>query len=148
MSVNSKMTAIADAIREKTGDTALLTLDGMAAAIAGLELGSTDEMEIGTATATTNNALTITHSLASAPFFAFIYKRAGSIDDNRIIACGYRARDLTDFGYESATSFGMLQSKSSISMTCNASANQIVFSIDDGSSAFFSESYVYAVGII
>ena len=33
MSVNSKMTAIADAIREKTGGTDALTLDGMAAAI-------------------------------------------------------------------------------------------------------------------
>lgn len=33
MSVAEKMTAIADAIREKTGGTDLLTLDGMAAAI-------------------------------------------------------------------------------------------------------------------
>lgn len=36
MSVNEKMTAIADAIRAKTGGTALLTLDGMARAIAGI----------------------------------------------------------------------------------------------------------------
>lgn len=33
MSVNEKMTAIADAIREKTGGTDALTLDGMAAAV-------------------------------------------------------------------------------------------------------------------
>lgn len=37
MSVNSKMTAIADAIRSKTGGTAALTLDQMAEAITGLE---------------------------------------------------------------------------------------------------------------
>ena len=39
MSVNEKMTAIADAIRTKTGGTDSLTLDGMAEAINGLEIG-------------------------------------------------------------------------------------------------------------
>lgn len=39
MSVNSKMTAIADAIREKTGESGTLTLDAMAAAIAAIEAG-------------------------------------------------------------------------------------------------------------
>ena len=39
MSVNSKMAAIADAIREKTGESGTLTLDAMAAAIAGIEAG-------------------------------------------------------------------------------------------------------------
>ena len=39
MSFNSKMTAIADAIRTKTGETDSLTLDGMAEAINGLEIG-------------------------------------------------------------------------------------------------------------
>lgn len=43
MSVNEKMTAIADAIREKTGDTELLTLDDMATEIPRVyESGSTD----------------------------------------------------------------------------------------------------------
>ena len=37
--VNEKMTAIADAIRAKTGGTDPLTLDGMATAIAGIETG-------------------------------------------------------------------------------------------------------------
>lgn len=39
MSIYSKMTAIADAIREKTGGTDPLTLDAMAEAIAGIEAG-------------------------------------------------------------------------------------------------------------
>ena len=47
MSVNSKMTAIADAIRSKTGDTAKLSLDEMAVAIAGIEAGGGGET-IGT----------------------------------------------------------------------------------------------------
>ena len=39
MSVNEKMTAIANAIRGKTGGTDPLTLDQMAEAIAGIESG-------------------------------------------------------------------------------------------------------------
>ena len=39
MSINSKMTAIADAIRSKTGNTAKLSLDTMAEAIAGIKVG-------------------------------------------------------------------------------------------------------------
>lgn len=38
-SVNEKMTAIANAVRGKTGGTEPLTLDGMAAAIAGIQTG-------------------------------------------------------------------------------------------------------------
>lgn len=40
MSVNAKMTAIADAIRAKTGGTASLSLDQMAAEIAGITTGN------------------------------------------------------------------------------------------------------------
>lgn len=40
MSVNSKMTAIANAIRAKTGGTSALTLDQMATEIAGIQTGS------------------------------------------------------------------------------------------------------------
>lgn len=40
MSIKSAMTAIADAIRSKTGESGTLTLNQMAAAIAGLEIGS------------------------------------------------------------------------------------------------------------
>lgn len=48
MSVKEKMTAIADAIREKTGGTEALTLDAMTAEIAGIETGGdyTDEQMI------------------------------------------------------------------------------------------------------
>ena len=48
MSVNSKMTAIADAIRGKTGGTDPLTLDQMATEIAGIEAGggASDAVEL------------------------------------------------------------------------------------------------------
>lgn len=45
MSVNSKMTAIADAIRAKTGGTATLTLDQMAEEINGITVGSDETTE-------------------------------------------------------------------------------------------------------
>lgn len=41
--VNDKLTAIADAIRAKTGGTDALTLDGMATAIAGIQTGGSTE---------------------------------------------------------------------------------------------------------
>lgn len=45
MSVNEKMTAIADAIRAKTGGTEALTLDQMATAIGGIQTGSNPLLE-------------------------------------------------------------------------------------------------------
>ena len=47
MSVNSKMTAIANAVRGKTGGTGLLTLEQMATEIGGIEIGV--PIEISTA---------------------------------------------------------------------------------------------------
>ncbi len=44
MSVNEKMTAIADAIRTKTGGTKSLTLDQMAVEIAGIQTGVGEEL--------------------------------------------------------------------------------------------------------
>lgn len=51
MSVNEKMTAIADAIRAKTGVTLSLTLGGMADAIAGIQTGGGIDTSDATATA-------------------------------------------------------------------------------------------------
>lgn len=63
MSINSKMTAIADAIREKTGGTDPLTLDAMAEAIAGIQTGGGSSAEDGIIDGTisgkyTNNRVT------------------------------------------------------------------------------------------
>lgn len=44
MALTDKLTAIADAIRSKTGGTEALTLDGMAEAVAGLETGGEDTL--------------------------------------------------------------------------------------------------------
>lgn len=73
MSVNSKMTAIADAIRGKTGGTNPLTLDQMATAIAGITAGGGDEMYI----ALSNDTLT-DYSLPSGVNKVRAYLFAGS----------------------------------------------------------------------
>ena len=74
MSVNSKMTAIADAIRGKTGGTSPLTLDQMATAIAKIQTGGGgDEMYI----ALSNDTLT-DYSLPSGVNSVRAYLFAGS----------------------------------------------------------------------
>lgn len=78
--INDKMTAIADAIRAKTGGTELLGLDAMAQAIAGLGGGLPDDIEeitYGTYEVTSTSAgsssLYVQHGMSSKPhLFAFI----------------------------------------------------------------------------
>ncbi len=69
MSVQEKLTAIADAIRDKTGGTDALTLDEMAVAIAGITGGSSGGVSgiyIAQITPASDLAtLTVTHNLAT-----------------------------------------------------------------------------------
>ena len=76
MSINDKMTAIANAIRTKTGGTDALTLDGMASAIAGIELGGggtelpsfLSEINFGTFKyGTATSAVEVAHGLSGKP---------------------------------------------------------------------------------
>lgn len=55
MALIEKLTAIGDAIRGKTGGTDALTLDRMAAEIAGIEAGGSGSMESGELTTTSAN---------------------------------------------------------------------------------------------
>lgn len=80
--VNEKMTAIADAIRAKTGGTEPLGLDAMAEAIAALETGGglpddIEEITYGTyevaSTSAGSSTLYVQHGMSSKPhLFAFI----------------------------------------------------------------------------
>lgn len=77
--VNEKMTAIADAIREKTGGTELLGLDAMAQAIAALETGGGLPEEIEAITSGTYASTTgyryfyITHNMGVVPDFTLVF---------------------------------------------------------------------------
>ena len=84
MSVYEKMTALADAIRSKTGETDLLTLDGMSEAIAGIATGGGAKIATGTFTPAENLEsscdITITHNLGEIPKFAMVVREpSGSL---------------------------------------------------------------------
>lgn len=70
---DTSLTTIADAIRTHTGDTDALTLDAMAEAIAGLEVGGDVQMETGTfqvaeeTDITYPNYYAVSHGLGVAP---------------------------------------------------------------------------------
>lgn len=77
MSVNTRMTAIADAIRAKTGGTAALSLDAMAEAIAALEIGGLPDgleaLTCGSWTPTYDEKYyTVTHNLGVVPDFLYV----------------------------------------------------------------------------
>ncbi len=77
MSVNEKMTAIADAIRAKTGGTAPLTLDGMAQAIAGIRAegggGLAYDMGEFVLDADHTSYNNIPHNLGAIPDFVLVW---------------------------------------------------------------------------
>lgn len=88
MSVNEKMTAIADAIREKTGGTELLGLDAMAQAIVALGGGTPDSIDkidgglFTMASTHSSGNYEIPHNLGEYPDFFMI--RNVSVDDTSI----------------------------------------------------------------
>lgn len=75
MSVNEKMTAIADAIRGKTGGTEPLTLDQMAAAISSIETGGGGSMETGELTTTSANFFKFTIPVSSKKTHVVMYPK-------------------------------------------------------------------------
>lgn len=72
MALTDKLTAIADAIRGKTGKTDGLTLDAMVSAIDGIEVGGGGGIHYATGSFTvtsTSSVVTITHNLNSTKVF-------------------------------------------------------------------------------
>lgn len=102
MSVNEKMTAIADAIRGKTGGTGLLTLDGMAAAIANISGSSGLTYDMGEfvldADTVSGPGVSIPHSLGAAPDFVCVWTDhwAGLTSDQTV---SYADAKSTAVGY-------------------------------------------------
>lgn len=77
MALIEKLTGIADAIREKNGETGAMTLDGMKVAIEALELGGNVRIATGTYTAASNQAVSAVafeHGLGRIPDFVMIYE--------------------------------------------------------------------------
>lgn len=92
MALTDKLTVIADAVRGKTGDTALLTLDGMAAAIAGISSGGLPagiaECEVQTFTpeADTNDPITFELNMGEMPTHIMIAADFPSIVGRSFVA--------------------------------------------------------------
>lgn len=93
MALTDKLTAIADAIRSKTGGTASLTLDAMAQAIAAIEAGGgggEGALAWGVITPAQNETeIVIEHGLPSTPRFGFILYQTASwaINESNIVVC-------------------------------------------------------------
>ncbi len=145
MSVKEKMTAIADAIREKTGDSALLSLDGMAEAIAGLSI-STGAAETGTVTASGSATISISHSLGKVPLLVMIYSTSSSVASKVVKICGYNGTNGNDkFGIANSstgqfTSYGIANPSK---YTVNAS--QVSFTMTNYT---FDGDYSYILGAV
>lgn len=89
MSVNSKMTAIGDVIRAKTGGTAALTLDQMAEAIASISVGNNAVFATGeyTPSADASAAVSIDHGLGTTPNYFLIVAEGdvNTVDMNKYL---------------------------------------------------------------
>ena len=92
MALIDKLTAIADAVRGKTGGTDLLTLDGMAAAISGISSGGLPagiaEYEVQTFTpeSDTNEALTFSLGMEEMPTHIMIAAEFPSVVARSFVA--------------------------------------------------------------
>ena len=76
MALTEKLTAVADAIRGKTGKTEEMTLDQMATEIAGIETGGGDDiykqLVQGTMTVFSSNASSLVNVIISLGFSWFL----------------------------------------------------------------------------
>lgn len=105
MALIDKLTAIADAIRDKTGGTEALTLEQMPTEIAGIEVGGgglpagVSALAIGTYTPTSDvsSAVGIEHGLGVTPNFFFM-----SVEGQEML-------NASDFKYYITTEFGLAQ---------------------------------------
>lgn len=80
MALTDKLTSIANAIREKTGSTEKLSLEGMADAIAAISAGGGGvSLTSGTVTPASNiSSLTIEHGLGTTPKFFILMIAPGN----------------------------------------------------------------------
>lgn len=87
MALTDKLTAIGNAIREKTGETELLSLDGMAAAIAAIEAGGGGNIRVATGTYTPASDVkftswyNFTHNCGFVPRVFILYTHYVSIPE-------------------------------------------------------------------
>lgn len=117
----SKMTAIADAVRTKTGETGTLTADQIVTAIAGIT--STDETAEWCKKAVTNGLsgdITVPDDITMLPSFLFSYDVSGGVYGNGNNITGVNCNNL------SVVPYGFAKGRSNItSLTLSAATFEI-----------------------
>lgn len=90
MALIEKLNAIGDAIREKTGGTDKLTLDGMVEAIAGIQSGGA-KVSCGSFSVSSGQTYTIEHGLGAIPtaIFCFVDTASSLNSYYNVVAGGY-----------------------------------------------------------
>ena len=92
MALTDKLTAIADAIRAKTGDSATMTLEQMVTAISNIESGGglptgISEIAYGESTLTsdqTSGIYGISHGMSATPNFVFVMVKTDTVVNGMI----------------------------------------------------------------
>lgn len=144
MSVNEKMTAIADAIRAKTGGTEPLGLDAMAAAIAGLGTGGGAELpsflsEINFGVFSHSSAVddpSVEHGLSGTPTGFVVWRRGqasnpGTAYITAAYGHSYKYYNTSTGGVFNDTT--LILNGSTAMSTFNYTADATTFTIDSGS---------------
>lgn len=151
MGITSKLSAIADAIREKTGESGALSLDAMAAAIAGIEasgggFGSTDfdvsygsiipASEVNGLTVTLNFTLSPTDSCVLA-FFGAPIASDRSVNANLAAYC---VRNIPDGAIISGNHGVAIYASASASRPSSSTSN-VINEEPDGTNVFLLRGY-------
>lgn len=90
MALTDKLTAIANAIREKGGTSEPLTLDQMAAAITAIEAGGGANIKMGSFTLSqTADSYTLTHGLGAIPQFIMLMSNCKTTTPKGALVCAY-----------------------------------------------------------
>lgn len=155
MSVNEKMTAIADAIRAKTGGTEPLGLDAMAAAIAALETGGGTELpsflsEISFGKFSYTSAVddpSVEHGLSGTPTGFIVWREAQSSNPGTAYITAAYGHSYKFYNTSTGGSFWgttLVLNGSTAMQTTIYTADTTTFTVDSGSySAKTQPSAVY-----
>lgn len=154
MALTSKLTAIADAIRSKTGGTKAMTLDEMVTAINSISGGGGDMPagiskiafgEYAVASDFTTTRQTVTHGLGVVPDLVFFYYDGGNIATTysmlwslRSTKLGYRSSAYNVYNAyhgNSTTTVSITNSNSTTIGVCNLTAT--TFQIASHSTSYY-----------
>ena len=100
MTAKEKLTALADAVREKTGEAGMLSLDAMTALVRGIEAGGLPKGwatgQFNTTSATVNGEFEIEHGLNAVPHVVIVFCE-NPTPTNYLIHSFFRVNNLEEY---------------------------------------------------